>query len=45
MQKRGSIPGMLQAYGYDSATALSVYGVLTGMALPLIFFPNALTGH
>lgn len=38
------IPGMLQAYGYDSATALSVYGVLTGMALPLIFFPNALTG-
>ncbi len=38
------IPSMLQAYGYDSATALSVYGVLTGMALPLIFFPNALTG-
>lgn len=38
------IPNMLQAYGYDSATALSVYGVLTGMALPLIFFPNALTG-
>lgn len=38
------IPSMLQAYSYDSATALSVYGVLTGMALPLIFFPNALTG-
>lgn len=38
------IPSMLQTYGYDSATALSVYGVLTGMALPLIFFPNALTG-
>ncbi len=38
------IPNRLQAYGYDTATALSVYGVLTGMALPFIFFPNALTG-
>lgn len=38
------IPAMLHTYGYDTATALSVYGVLTGMALPLLFFPNALTG-
>lgn len=38
------IPTQLQAYGYDPATALSVYGVLTGMALPLLLFPNALTG-
>ena len=38
------IPSRLQVYGYDSATALSIYGVLTGMAMPLIFFPNALTG-
>ena len=38
------IPSRLQAFGYDSATALSIYGVLTGMAMPLIFFPNALTG-
>ena len=38
-----SIPSMLRAYGYDNITALSVYGVLTGMALPFIFFPNALT--
>lgn len=38
------IPSMLQVYGYDSKTALSVYGVLTGMAMPLLFFPNALTG-
>ena len=38
------IPNMLQIYGYDAKTALSVYGVLTGMALPLLFFPNALTG-
>ncbi len=37
------IPNQLQAYGYDTATALSVYGVLTGMAMPLIFFPSALT--
>lgn len=39
-----SIPARLRLYGYDHATALSVYGVLTGMAMPLIFFPNALTG-
>lgn len=39
-----SIPAMLKTYGYDNATALSVYGVLTGMAMPFIFFPNAITG-
>lgn len=39
-----SIPAKLKLFGYDTATALSVYGVLTGMAMPLIFFPNALTG-
>lgn len=39
-----SIPAKLRLYGYDNAAALSVYGVLTGMAMPLIFFPNALTG-
>lgn len=39
-----SIPAKLRAYGYDTSAALSVYGVLTGMAMPLIFFPNALTG-
>lgn len=38
-----SIPQRLRLYGYDTSTALSVYGVLTGMAMPLIFFPNALT--
>lgn len=37
------IPNRLLAYGYDTQTALSVYGVLTGMALPLIMFPSALT--
>lgn len=39
-----SIPARLRLYGYDTTTSLSVYGVLTGMAMPLIFFPNALTG-
>ncbi len=38
-----SIPTRLRLYGYDTTTALSVYGVLTGMAMPFIFFPNALT--
>lgn len=38
-----SIPAKLKLFGYDTATALSVYGVLTGMAMPLIFFPNAVT--
>lgn len=38
-----SIPAKLKLYGYDTTTALSVYGVLTGMAMPLIFFPNAIT--
>ena len=38
-----SIPARLRLYGFDNITALSVYGVLTGMAMPFIFFPNALT--
>ncbi len=38
-----SLPAKLRVFGYDSSTALSVYGVLTGMAFPLLFFPNAIT--
>lgn len=38
-----SIPTTLKGYGYDNTTALSVYGVFTGMAMPFIFFPNAIT--
>lgn len=38
-----SIPAQLRNYGYDTVTSLSVYGVFTGMAMPFIFFPNALT--
>lgn len=38
------IPNALRAYGMDLSNALSVYGILYGMALPFILFPNALTG-
>lgn len=38
-----SIPLCLQRYGYSNSEALSTYGVLTGMALPCILFPTALT--
>lgn len=38
-----SIPKALITYGNTRAEALSLYGVLTGMALPCIFFPSALT--
>lgn len=37
------IPTMLQVYGLSNSNALRVYGILSGMALPLILFPCALT--
>ena len=37
------IPNRLMAYGLTNADALGVYGVLTGMSLPLILFPSAVT--
>lgn len=37
------IPNKLMSYGYGNAAALSVYGVLTGMSLPLVLFPSAIT--
>ena len=37
------IPSRLLIFGYTSSTALSIYGVLTGMALPMILFPSAVT--
>lgn len=36
------IPQMLQRFGLAPADALSVYGIFTGMALPLILFPSAI---
>lgn len=38
------IPNRLMAYGLSNTDALGVYGVLTGMSLPLILFPTAITG-
>lgn len=38
------IPLMLQMYGLSDSAALSTYGILTGMAMPVIFFPGAFTG-
>ena len=37
------IPLQLRLFGMNSSEALSLYGILTGMALPLILFPTALT--
>lgn len=38
------LPQQLQRFGLQSHDALSVYGILTGMTLPLILFPTAVTG-
>ena len=37
------IPARLQLFGYNNSDALSVFGILTGMAMPMIMFPNVLT--
>lgn len=37
------IPFYLQKYGLTQSNAISIYGVLTGMAMPFIFFPSTLT--
>ncbi len=37
------IPVMLKKYGMSSGEALSVYAVLTGMAMPFIMFPATIT--
>lgn len=38
-----SIPGCLILSGLSRSSSLSTYGVLTGMALPCILFPSAIT--
>lgn len=38
-----SIPLCLKQYGCTTSEALSTYGVFTGMALPCILFPSAIT--
>ena len=37
------IPSRLGLFGYSQSDALSVYGILTGMALSIIMFPTVLT--
>lgn len=37
------IPGMLRRYGLSSFEALSIYGILNGMAIPFILFPSTIT--
>lgn len=37
------IPSRLESYGLSSSEAFSIYGVLTGMAMPFILFPSAIT--
>lgn len=37
------VPNKLLETGLSNSEALSIYGVLTGMALPFIFFPSAIT--
>lgn len=38
-----SIPLKLQSYGLTVSHSLATYGVLTGMALPCVLFPSAIT--
>ena len=38
-----NIPLALQKYGLNQPESLSIYGVFTGMALPCILFPSAMT--
>lgn len=37
------IPNRLQMFGLSNSDAFALYGVLTGMALPFILFPSAIT--
>jgi stage V sporulation protein B len=37
------IPLQLQRYGLSSSSALSTYGMISGMAAPLLFFPSMVT--
>lgn len=37
------IPLKLQAHGLDTAAALTTYGTLVGMSLPMVLFPSAVT--
>ena len=36
------IPNMLIIYGLSNSEALGVYGIITGIVIPLVFFPSAI---
>lgn len=36
------IPVKLQEFGFDKTTSLAIFGQVTGMALPLIYFPSSM---
>ena len=38
------IPKQLCAFGLTTSESLSVFGILSGMALPILFFPTVVTG-
>lgn len=37
------IPGRLRLFGMSTSEALSIYGVFTGMAMPMVLFPSTIT--
>lgn len=37
------IPNRLKLFGYETAEALGVYGILTGMSMSVIMFPSVIT--
>ncbi len=39
-----AIPTTLERFGYSRSEALSLYGIFTGMVMPLLFFPTTITG-
>lgn len=39
-----AIPTTLERFGYTRSEALSLYGIFTGMVMPLLFFPTTITG-
>ncbi|MCD7745254.1 MAG: oligosaccharide flippase family protein [Lachnospiraceae bacterium] len=43
MAEAALLPQMLRSAGHSSVSSLSAYGTLTGMALPMILFPTAVT--
>ena len=36
------VPAMLRAFGYSAKDALSIFGIFTGLTMPLIMFPQSL---